>query len=76
MFGREVQLPIDVMFGLTTGSGQPTNVPVYVKELRNILVYYIRSHLYACKCSSHFPISCLCITVVVKFKGLIIQGCK
>eukprot|EP00731_Ephydatia_muelleri_P035359 Em0116g11a len=37
MFGREVQLPIDVMFGLPTGSGQPTNVPVYVKELRKWL---------------------------------------
>ena len=34
MFGREVQLPIDVMFGLPTGSGQCTNVPAYVKELR------------------------------------------
>ena len=36
MFGREVQLPIDVMFGLTTGSGQSINVPayMYVKELR------------------------------------------
>ncbi len=34
MFGREVQLPIDVMFGLPTDSGQSTDVPAYVKELR------------------------------------------
>ena len=36
MYGREVQMPIGVMhmFGLPTGSGQPTNVPVCVKELR------------------------------------------
>ena len=34
--------------------------------LQNILLYYtcIRSHLYACKCSSHFPISCVCVTLV------------
>eukprot|EP00731_Ephydatia_muelleri_P008911 Em0004g1249a len=50
MFGREVQLPIDVMFGLPTGSGQPTNVPVYVKELRKWLseaYERVRQHLSA-----------------------------
>ena len=32
--------------------------------LQNILLCYIRSHLYACKRSSHLPISCVCVTLV------------
>ena len=34
MFGREVQLPIDVMYGLPSGTEQPANVPLIVKDLR------------------------------------------
>ena len=34
MFGREVQLPFDVMYGLPAGTEQPVNVPLFVKELR------------------------------------------
>ena len=34
MFGREVQLSIDVMYGLPAGTGQSVNAPLYVKELR------------------------------------------
>ena len=34
MFGREVQLPIDVLYGLRAGTRQPVNAPLYIKELR------------------------------------------
>ena len=50
MFGRVVQLPIDVMFGLPTGSGQSTNVLTYVSELRkwlNEAYERVRQHLSA-----------------------------
>ena len=48
MFGREVQLPIDVMYGLPAGAEQPVNVPFFVKELRrwmNEAYERVRSHL-------------------------------
>ena len=34
MFGREIQLPIDVMYGLPACTKQPVNVPLFVKDLR------------------------------------------
>lgn len=48
IFGREVQLPIDVMYGLPAGTGQPVNAPLYVKELRKWMseAYdQVRNHL-------------------------------
>ena len=34
MSGREVQLPIDVMYGRPGCIDQPVNVPLFVKDLR------------------------------------------
>ena len=48
MFGREVQLPINVMYGLPADIGQPVNAPLYVKELRKLMseAYdWVRNHL-------------------------------
>ena len=48
MFGREVQLPIDVMYGLPSGTEQPANVPLFVKNLRKWMseaYERVRSHL-------------------------------
>ena len=48
MFGREVQLPIDVMYGLPACTEQPVNVPLFVKDLRKWMseaYERVRSHL-------------------------------
>ena len=48
MFGREVQLHIDVMYGLPSGTEQPANVPLFVKDLRKWMseaYERVRSHL-------------------------------
>ena len=48
MFGWEVQLPIDVMYGLPAGTEHPANVPLFVKELRKWMseaYERVRSHL-------------------------------
>ena len=48
MFGQEVQLPIDVMYGLPSGTEQPANVPLIVKDLRKWMseaYERVRNHL-------------------------------
>ena len=48
MFGREVQLPIDVMYGLPACTEQPVNVSLFVKDLRKWMseaYERVRSHL-------------------------------
>ena len=48
MFGREVQLPINVMYGLPACTDQPLNVPLFVKgpeESMSEVYERVRSHL-------------------------------